>query len=203
MVAKTLVAFAALLIGLAPVQAETDAFVRIKSQLSEAPCLSIKFYSIIVSEVFETTDTLVGTALFSKDGKYLISIGEDLYLNNLETVWSYSRENNQVVIEKVALNTDGADQFLFITRLDELYNSTILSPDSLYLLTARGELEGDIPDSMTVIVDAGRDELIEMIYYDLNEELNRIVLLETEIRKACADTEFQMKLPDSVDVVRF
>ncbi|MDF1544916.1 MAG: hypothetical protein P1R58_07420 [bacterium] len=189
--------------GVSKGQSETDSFEQIKLEYASAPCLSMTFYSIVVSEIFETTDTVAGTALFAKNGRYLVQVGDDSYLDDLTERWSYSLPNNQVLIEPSDPDGASADQFLFITRLDELYNSTILSPDSLYLLRARDDMEGDYPDSMTVLVDAGRKELAELIYYDINEELNRIVLLKTEIKDACADSLFKLNLPDSVDVVRF
>ena len=109
---------------------ETDSFALIKQMLSSAKCVRFEFLSILHSDVFQSSDTLAGTAVLGDDGRYLVRIGPDAYRNDLNEIWSYSEENNQLVIEPALTGSDQTDQFVFITRLDELYESSIQSLSS-------------------------------------------------------------------------
>ncbi len=188
---------------LTAINADADSFDRIRDDLNKAACVSLEFISIIESDIFESVDSVNGTAYLSGDGRYFLQVGEDIYLYDLTSTYSYSAENNQVVIESVGAGGGVSEEISFITNLSELYNSRVIHPDSVYHLTKLPGLEGDYPDSLTLVVDRRLSRLAQMEYYDINEELNRVIILRQDLFDHCLETRFKPAFPDSVERVKF
>ncbi len=180
----------------------TDHFEKIRNSLSHAGCVYLKFLSIIESDIFDRRDTVAGEVIIAADGRYLVNLGGDQYLYDLEYLFSYSEENNQVTIEHIKPQDAIGDEVLFITRLDKLYKTYTITPGQCYRLVKRTHQEASVPDSMiiTLRIDTLLIEQIE--YYDVNEELNRIRFLEQKIDTTCDDSAFVPAYPDSVESIR-
>lgn len=182
--------------------AGADQFDVIKADLAKAKCTRFEFLSIIESEVFDQTDSSFGTAYVAHDGRFSVTIGADQYLFDGSNVYSYSAENNQVVIEKAARKEEISREISFITRLDEFYETRTIKPDSSYRLVKKADVTGDIPDSVTVFIARDSLHLERLEYYDINEERTVIVILEQQTDSVCSETLFEPAFPDSVEKVR-
>jgi outer membrane lipoprotein-sorting protein len=184
------------------ISAAADRFDTIKGQLAQAACTRFEFVSIIESEIFEATDSASGTAYIARDGRFNVTLGEDRYLFDLCFLYSYSAENNQVVIEKVSHQTQISREISFITRLDELYETHTIRPGKSYRLLKKPDEKSDIPDSVTVFIAQDTSKLERLEYFDINEERNVIVIKKQETRKDCDNKQFEPTFPDSVERVR-
>jgi outer membrane lipoprotein-sorting protein len=177
-----------------------DSFEKLKNKLAGAKCVRFDFLSIIESDIFERIDTTPGTAYIAADGRYLVILGDDEYLYNLELLYSYSKVNNQVTIEKIDSRT--GDEVVFVMQLDSLYDSYAVKKDRQYRLVRKDSVfESNIPDSMLLYMDPEKLVLLKIEYFDINEELNRIVFLEQNIEPACEDDRFIPQYPDSVEQI--
>ncbi len=190
---------AVFLIGLT---ASADSFDRIKSELASPGCRKIEFLNTVNSQIFDVVDSTYGTALLSSDGRYNISIGPNQYVCDLKHVYSYSEDNNQVVIEAADSATYSDDELSFVLKLDDLYTTKVLKPNLLYRLTRKGDSEGDFPDSMVITIDSDKLLLKKIEYYDVNDELNTITLIKQDYHAVCKQEEFEPNFPDSVERVR-
>ncbi|MFQ5452877.1 MAG: outer membrane lipoprotein carrier protein LolA [Candidatus Zixiibacteriota bacterium] len=177
-----------------------DSFDKIKKHLSQEGCHSFSFISIITSDIFEQTDTTHGTAYLASDGRYNLIIGDEQFLYDLEYVYSYSISNNQIIIE----NADVAvvDEISFLTKLDEIYETYILNPNKKYQLVKRKNITGDYKDTLTVMIDRKKLLLKQIEYYDVNNELNMIVILKQNYMTDCDENKFEPTFPDSVERVK-
>ncbi len=184
------------------ISAAADRFGAIKEQLAQAACTRFEFVSIIESEIFDVTDSATGTAYIARDGRFNVTLGEDRYLFDLSFMYSYSAENNQVVIEKVSDKEGGSREISFITRLDELYETHTIQPGKSYRLLKRPGEKGDIPDSLTIFIAPDSLQLERLEYLDINEERNVIVILKQQTGKDCDDEQFEPAFPDSVERIR-
>jgi len=140
-------------------------------------------------------------ATIAEDGRYLINLGRDQYLYDLEFLYSFSSENNQVTIDK-ANGMEAHEELSFIKRLDESYRSFVLEPDSRYRLLKSSAQESNIPDSLLLFLRSDSLLLDRIEYYDINEELNRIIFQEQIVQDSCPDLLFVPNYPDSVEVIR-
>ncbi|MCK4460705.1 MAG: outer membrane lipoprotein carrier protein LolA [candidate division Zixibacteria bacterium] len=182
-------------------QADDD-FDRIKNRLAEAGCVRLEFVSIIESEIFDLVDSMRGTACLASDGRYYVTLGPDNYLYDGRLLYSFSHENNQVLIEEVGDTTDYGREITFVTRLDEFYETIFLPTRNRYRLFLRSGITGDLPDSMTVVIDGDPLAIRRIEFYDINDEFNRIELLSRQLDSVCADDDFIPAFPDSAETVK-
>ena len=179
-----------------------DDFDRIKSRLAEAACVRLEFVSIIESEIFDLVDSTSGTACLASDGRYHVTLGPDSYLYDGRLLYSFSYENNQVLIETVGDTTDHGREITFVTRLDEFYETFSLPTRNRYWLLLRPGITGDLPDSMTVLISGEPPVIRRLEFYDINDEFNRIELLNQQLDTICADDDFTPAFPDSAETVK-
>ena len=182
--------------------ATADRFDTIKEQLAQAACTRFEFVSIIESEIFDATDSATGTAYIARDGRFNVTLGEDRYLFDLRFLYSYSSENNQVVIEKVSDQVQVSREISFITRLDELYETHTIQPGKSYRLLKKPGEKSDIPDSVTIFIAPDSLQLERLEYLDINEERNVIVILKQQTDKDCDKMQFEPAFPDSVERIK-
>lgn len=187
-----------------------DRFERIKTNLYDAACTEVGFLSILKSDIFDTEDTLEGTAWLAGDGRYYIAVGDDVYLFDGRCRYTYSRSNNQVVIERLDSSVTSSEEVTFLIRLDDYYTTQVLNPDTSYRLSRKPGDGPDIPDSMTVYLgEAGpagsgeeRPEIDRLEFYDINEDLNIIKLLHVRTVAECDRGHFMPAFPDSVERIK-
>lgn len=177
-----------------------DKFDQIKKDLSRSGCQRFVFINTIESDVFNSVDTVYGKAYISSDGRYIMEIGDDIFLADYNYYYDYVAENNQVIIEK--RDSLAIDEILYITRLDKLYNSHLIKKDISYRLIKKEEITGDFPDSMIVHIDSKNNKLKQIEYFDVNDALNRIIFLEQEYFKECEEIQFEADFPDTVEKVK-
>lgn len=177
-----------------------DSFDKLKDKLAGAKCVRLDFLSIIESDIFERIDTTRGTAYIADDGRYLVVLGDDEYLYNLELLYSYSKVNNQVTIEKIDSRT--GEDVVFVMRLDSLYNTAVVRKDLEYRLVKKDSVfESNIPDSLDLFMEPDKLVLVEIKYFDVNDELNRIVFLRQDFGSVCDENRFTPQFPDSVEKI--
>ena len=179
---------------------QADTFEKLKKNLKKAECMEYDFISVIESDVFDTVDSTYGHAQLSNDGRYYISMGEEVYSYDLKNYFTYVIPNNQLIIEKGDENSN--DDILFITKLDEFYKSYILQPDSLYKLVRKENVIGEFPDSLTIRINKKKQQFEEISFIDINEELNRIIFLNQIYHSNCIDSLLIPNFPDSVERVK-
>lgn len=188
----------------ATVGAVGDRFTSLKKQMSEAACCRFEFLSIVESDVFDATDTTVGSALIGRDGRYRIEIGPDTYLNDGRYLYSYSRPNNQVTVELANPDAIPTEEISFVTRLDEFYATRKLVKDSLYRLTLLDSSYTNLPDSMDVLltVVSGAARLRSLGYRDINDDKNDVVFTGQFFSPSCDEGAFEAHFPDSVEIIK-
>ncbi len=182
--------------------ADEEQFARVAETLSSAGCIELDFLSIIVSDIFNTVDTIDGHAVLADDGRYNIRMDNDRYLYTGDLVYNYSAPNNQVVVERVSPDMVVGDQISFLTRLDLWYHYRATEREGVFRLWKNDSIHGDIPDSMTALINLETTTMQSLSYYDINDELNRVIFRHQSLSTDCADSLFTPDFPDSADVLR-
>ena len=180
---------------------EADALEAVKSKLAGGDCTYFKFANIIESKIFGVIDTINGSAYIAKDGRYKIEIGSDVFLYDGSYLYTYFLETNQLIIEKPDSGKLVSDEISFVIKLDEWYDSKANSKNS-YALTKKEGVEGDIPDSLELIINIADSTIVEMRYIDINEDLNRLKFLKQKTDSSCSARGFAPDFPDSVEKVK-
>ena len=186
----------------AGVVSETDPLEQIKATMAGSACCRFEFISILESTVFDSVDSTLGSALIATDGRYHIVIGPDEYLKTTEYFYSYAGEQNQVTVEKAGTGTGADEAISFITRLDDYYSTRVISPGHCYFLVRRDTTLSSMPDSLTMYLTGRPRRLDRLEYFDLNEDLNRIVFLASEYQGECDRQALTPQFPDSAEVIK-
>jgi len=79
---------------------------------------------------------------------------------------------------------------------------TIPGNSGQYRLTRKFGVVGDIPDSLIAEIDPDSVAIRSMHFYDINEELNRIIFQAQTLSDHCSDSAFIPDFADSVDVLK-
>lgn len=175
----------------------------VNQRSSEAVCIRLEFLSIIESEIFGTVDTTVGSADLAADGRFDIRLGSDRYLYDLERLYSYSADNNQVVIEPAEAGASVADEIRFLTQLEERYHARPSLKRGEYKLRRKeDDLQSDLPDSLEITINVEALIIEKVEYFDINDDLNRLIIGSQFFFDNCNAATFLPDFPDSVERVK-
>ena len=181
---------------------KSEPFEILKERMASSGCNHLEFLSLLESQVFDTTDTVMGEAWLGDSGRYNVKIGPDQYLAADNMLYSYSIENNQVTVEQLSTQDRRREQLSFLTNLDGFYSTTILARGREYRLRVIDTTDTELPSPLHLFLNSeGKIDYFE--YHDQNEDLNRIVILRQEILDSCPSGIFSPDFPDSVEIVRF
>ncbi len=176
-------------------------FERLAEDYNSSPQTTIVFQHIVRSDFFETADTVAGSIVFAADGRYVTELGPDVYLFDGSCLWEYSKLYSQASRNCLKPGQRLDDSFLFFRHFNGYYQVKAVLPDSVYQLSILKDFKGKAPDSMTVTLSPADSRIISMDYYDINEELNTI-LLGDEIKVNTVDSLlFLPNFPDSTEII--
>ncbi len=179
-----------------------DRFNAIKARLANAACVHFDFLSIIDSDVFQEVDTTEGIADIASDGRFNVKIGGDQYLYDLTHLYTYSQDANQVVIEQPNGEKFTGSQIAFVTRLDKFFETGTIKSNRVYRLVRKNADDVDLPDTLTVTLSENGDRIADLRYYDINGDLNTIVITKETTADSCRANLFEPSFPDSVERVK-
>jgi outer membrane lipoprotein-sorting protein len=201
---KKLIAYAILALPLTATctGADEDVLTGIRKSLADADCCRFVFNSIVHSDIFDSVDSALGVAYIAADGRYRVSIGDDVYFYDGTLLRSYSNSHNQLTIEKPAPHEAYSAEVSFITRLDQYYSIEPTRQNREYRLKLLSPDDSELPDSMTVRVRRNPDRLDRIEYYDINEVLKLIEFLRQQTLVQCEADSLSASFPDSVDVIK-
>jgi len=176
-------------------------FDKLVGRYNQTPQTRIEFRHIVRSDFFETADTVDGTIVFADDGRYLTRIGGDEYLFDGRCLWEYSKLYAQATRNCLKPGQRLDDSFLFFRHFGEYYDIKPVAPDSIYHLLIHKKYTGKAPDSMTVILSPTDERIVSMEYYDINDELNRILIGKQTTSDTINASLFQPDFPDSTEII--
>ncbi|MEA2031687.1 MAG: hypothetical protein U9N55_08870 [candidate division Zixibacteria bacterium] len=180
-----------------------DVFELIKADLGQAVCVRFEILTTIESTVFDVVDSAKGLAVIAADGRFNVIIGQDQYIYDSKHLFSYSKINNQVIVETPTDSETVMGDISFITNIDEWYHTRVVMRNKQYRLVRKDSLSSDIPDSMTVYVSESSKNIDSLIFFDINDDRNVIYFSSQNLSDTCDEQLFVPSFPDSTDIVRF
>ncbi len=176
-------------------------FESLAEQYNSNPQTVIEFKHIVVSDFFGTADTIDGTITFAADGRYRTKLGEDEFLFDGQCLWEYSAIYAQASRNCLKPGQRLDDSFLFFRHFHDYYTVRTTLPDSIYQLSILKEYQGKAPDSLTVTLSPQKKRIVAMEYFDINDEINRI-LIGSESKSQTVDSLlYQPTFPDSTEII--
>ena len=198
---KLLIIVLGLILVTASVQG-ADRFERAKEDFAKAGCVSLEFWSILQSDIFDLVDTTRGTAVIGNDGRFAVTIGTEEYVFDGDTLFSYSQETDQVIVEETGDNPLTGTEIAFITRIDDFFVTTTVEENKEYLLHRLDSAPPDLPAEVRVMLDADSGSISRFRYLDINGDVNVIVLRAQDLSDHCPDDSFVPAFPESAERVK-
>ena len=84
-----------------PIPAQCPEMQKLREYYRQKRFVSLEFLQTTRSDVFETIDTLQGTVHAGWEGRFRLTMPDQVLVSNGVLVWSYSAENRQVLIDSV------------------------------------------------------------------------------------------------------
>jgi len=178
-----------------------DKFDMIKSKLDSAKIVQLDLIITVNSKVFNEIDTSYGKIYFSDDGCYIADINDDIYLYDGIYNWEYSAENNQATKQKLGQNEQTDNRLSFFKNINRYYKSAILQPDKKYRLIKLNGAGEALPDSLIIFLNKTGSAISRLEYFDLNGDLNKIIITDEKYSDQPDSDLFKINLPDSVEII--
>lgn len=103
-----------------------EALERVKKKYEQMDDAEVRFSQKAKFPLAKLEQEMTGTLLFKKTNKYRVEFEGQLIVTNGETVWSYSEQNNQVLIDKFKLNDRSFSPERVLTASPEDYMATLV-----------------------------------------------------------------------------
>jgi outer membrane lipoprotein-sorting protein len=178
-----------------------DRFDQIKNEYSSARMVHFDVVMVTISKIFDQTDSSSGEISIADDGRYYARVGGDIYLFDGRCIWEVSTENNQATKQCLKDGEKFENRLFFMKNLDDYFRSNAVHKNSIYHLIRNKNSINSLPDSMTIFLGGAQNRLLRIEYYDLNGDLNRIYISDDKLSDSINDQIFQIKLPDSTEVI--
>lgn len=174
----------------------------LRASFQQENYITLDFLQIIDSDIFESVDSLTGNLRAGKEGRFRLEMPGQTLVSNGILYWSYSAENNQVLIDSVA----GLGEWNPLTLL---YN-----PEEIYCCMNESknkntfEFEMSATDSLTepqvFILRVTKKDFIpkNLIYYDDNDSRIEVIIENFERNESLPDSLFIFHAPAGVEVIR-
>jgi outer membrane lipoprotein-sorting protein len=202
MVLKALIPALGLIFVLADIpDAECPNFKAVKSSYAKVDYLALKFRQIIHSDIFETVDTVSGSAFTGRGGRFRLELPESELVSNGTVLWSYSRENKQVLVDSVSKAGDWNPV------------SVLYDPETIFACVGQKTKPGRIvftmaakdssivPQQFTLELSDSTFAPEYIMYYDDNNSKIEVEVFSFSRKQRVADSLFEFTAPPGVEVI--
>lgn len=183
-----------------------DALDRVHKKYDQLDDAEVRFTQKVKFAVAKLEQEVSGTLQFKKPGKYRVEFEGQLVVTNGETVWSYSGQNNQVLIDRFKPDEHSLSPERILTAAPEDYAATFIGREK----TARGEalVLKLVPRSASSLVKSMKlwvhesDWLIhraEMLDQHGKETSYQVLSFKTN--SGIPDSRFVYQVPAGVEIV--
>ncbi|MCK5126734.1 MAG: outer membrane lipoprotein carrier protein LolA [candidate division Zixibacteria bacterium] len=163
--------------------------------------ISLDFIQLIHSDIFETVDTLKGTVKAGWEGRFRLEMPHQQLVSNGILFWSYSVENEQVIVDSVA----GLAGWNPLTLLYD--------PEGVYTCLKQTDAGKSIDYEMTAIdsntapasfiLTAKKDNYVpvKLTYTDDNESRIDVFISDFSRPDSLSESLFEFIPPKGVEVI--
>ncbi len=198
---------AAFFIGGVQAQTSEDVLAELQKRYDDLLDLEVSFEQQVYSGVFASTQKTSGKMYLAKGDKFRMQTEDQTIVSDGKLLWVYSKENEQVTIDRVSKTADLVRPSDYLFTFRESYSATLL-PDTVLgkIECRRVELVSDEKDEfiqrMTLFV--GRKDLLthRAEYIDINGNRVEIVFKDLKIDKGLKPETFNFKTPKGVEEIR-
>jgi chaperone LolA len=138
--------------------------------------------------------------------KFKIETEDQLIISDGKTIWTYSRFNNQVIIDNVNKSEEVSLPGDLFLKYSEQYNSDYVRNEKIddedcYLINLKAKTEDIFIKSMRIWISRKKSIPMKIEQIDINGNVNTYLLKNINIDEKLNDNFFVFKVIDTVEVI--
>lgn len=179
---------------------------RMQKKYDEIHDVTIAFKQDVVFGVTKNEQTFSGIVRMKKSNRYRIELEDQTIVTDGASVWSYSKSNNQVLVDKYKENPKSLSPENLLVNVPDEYITTILGKekvgkqDWLILKMVPNEKTANVK-WLKVWVDDDDYLMHKVQILDISDNLTTYTVNEMKINTGLGDELFQFTAPPDAEVV--
>lgn len=179
---------------------------RAQERFGKAKAISLAFRRTLYWEMADMKEELEGTLFLLKPDRFRLETPVQVMVTDGQTMWSYSVENEQVIVSRYHRSDDPASPERILFEYSENYTAVYEGEEKIrkamcdvVLLTPK-EKDSNIV-WMKVWVDRKERVTLKVQFVDVNENEVTYELSKIEMDAKLSEAAFRFDIPEGVDVV--
>ncbi|MCD4664383.1 MAG: outer membrane lipoprotein-sorting protein, partial [Bacteroidales bacterium] len=138
--------------------------------------------------------------------KFKIQTEDQLIITNGKAIWTYSKANNQVIVDKVKNAEDINLPRDILLNFSDQYKAHYIKEEKVdnqdcHVLGFTAKTDDKFINQMKIWIDSKKTLVIKIEQIDLNENVNTYLLSNIEFDLSLPAKFFSYKIPESVEVI--
>lgn len=187
----------------AAVSSEPAVCALIRKKYTSTAFIRTDFTQKIYWSVREKTSKKRGSLSLAPGNKFRVTLGNDTYVSNGNTVWHYNRNNGQVVIRNVSdINLASLPAHILTTFFANwTFSEKRRSGSSVVLAGKADSISAENYRSLAVTADASDGTVSKLVITDNNNNIHTYILSKTSFGEKIADTTFEFEAPPDAHTI--
>lgn len=168
--------------------------------------MNVKFKQEIEFGVTKNTESFEGTMLIKKGNKYRIELEHQTIVTDGTSVWSYSPDNGQVIIDKFHDDPKAITPDKVLVNVPDRYNTTLLSRDKsgdneIAIVKLTPKDENSNVQWMKLWIDTDDWVLRKVQFQDLSDNITTYTVSDLKVNTGLTEKQFQFDPPKDAQVI--
>jgi chaperone LolA len=196
----------ALCAEMATAQNARDVIKNVKKKYEELQSLKADFQQEYVWELAGETQRLKGTLYLKAGNNYRIETESQIIVTNGKTVWTYSAENQQVIIDHFKATEENPLPKDLLFKYSEEYTPHLVGDEKLdgskaHVLNLVPKGKDAFVKSMKIWVNSSLWLTVKIEQKDINDNVNTYWVRNIHENLKLEDSFFTLKIPEGAEVV--
>lgn len=166
----------------------------------------LKFSQRILFEISKNEQSVSGTLAIKKENKYRVETDGRTIVTDGVTVWSYSRQTNQVLIDNYKVDERALTPEKILAAAPKEYYASMLGTEKVgktetQMLKLVPKDENNLVRSMKLWVDVSTMLMKKVEIVDVNGKQTVYVVNDVKANTGIPDSRFTFQIPDGVETV--
>ncbi len=167
---------------------------------------SIDFTQNVRFGVTQSEQSFSGKLFMKKDKKYRVELEQQTIVTDGSSVWTYSKLNHQVFIDKYRDDPKSFSPDKIMTNVPENYSAAILGKENIgdhttIILKLLPKAKRSNIKWMKVWVEEGEWLMRQVQLQDVSDNLTTYIVDTFSINKGLAENQFKFQIPDSTEII--
>ena len=187
----------------------SDLVAKLRKKYDKTATLSAAFTQTTVFAVSKARQSSQGTIALAKGNRYRIAYDDRVIVCDGATVWSWSKGNGQVVVDRFREDPNGLTPERLLAKLPEEYTPSLLAPESIAdvevevvkMTPSAPSKSGKQLRWLKLWIDEDRMSVVRLQTSDLAGNETTYDLRETAMDRGLPDSTFRFTPPPGAEVL--